>query len=144
VYSCIIVLKIDLLKVDTNGFPKSFTVVLNYVLKFSIFMHEIASFSEFAFMFLIKNFAFPCSVQLTVTPSVLCSEFFYSMSKFASILIWTIAFFHKIFAEFYLYLIFPHVVGDISLSSDGGLTFTCLKRITMLVIFLSLLLSIDG
>lgn len=104
----------------------------------AVFVHEVAAFSELAFVFFVEDLASSGTVELTIAPGVLGSEFFDAVGEFASILVWTIPFFYKIFAKLHLYLVLPSMI-DVSLGEGSAFTLAGLKGVT---VFLTILLEL--
>ncbi len=103
-------------------------------------MHKIASLAEFALMLLIENLAFPCSIELTVSPRILGPQLFNPMCEFAAILIRAVALFHKIFTQLHLDLIHPHIVSRVPLSVMCALALASFEGVTLplILLFISL------
>lgn len=59
---CCIGLKADFAKVDPDGFADCPSIVANNLIDLSIFVHEVAAFSEFALMLLVKDLAATCAI----------------------------------------------------------------------------------
>lgn len=129
---CSVAIEADLLKIHADGLAQCLAVAFDDLADLAIFVHEVAAFSELAFMLFIEDLAFPGPVELTVAPGVLGTEFLDAVGELAAIFIWTIPFFYKIFAELHLYLVLPSVI-DVSLGVGSAFTLAGLEGVANLL-----------
>lgn len=110
VHPCCIGLEANLAEVDPDGFPNCPSIAIDYFADLSILVHEVAALSELALVLLVEDLAASRAIQLAISVGVPGTQFLDAVSEPASILVGTISFFHKVFAEFHLDLALARLV----------------------------------